>query len=352
MPLSQTQKSLIEKARNVGNSDMAVPIDDAAVSYLLARVVHDLGIQGGYPDVPDRIPPFFETTPVSSLRLIELDADEFAGRLFTSTPDSDTYFSCLAKLLKARLKFERILERQPFPTMDQVGPRGLLQHGVLSPTALAALLFWRKWLFDIDNRAAQETGYLFEPILAAALGGVAVSATRSPIRRASDAAKGRQVDCIKGNAAYEFKLRVTIAASGQGRWGQELSFPRDCANSNYTPVLVVLDATENTKLEELLKAFDDAGGRTYVGDAAWEMLEAEAGPVMKLFIERYVQVPLRTLLSHTSDSLPNLSLAGDGKTVTFTIGDESLTIKRVQDGDMAGEESTIPDDVDEALPGV
>ena len=101
-----------------------------------------------------------------------------------------------------------------------------------------------------------------------------------------------------------------------------------------------------------MKAFDDAGGRTYVGDAAWEMLEAEAGPVMKLFIERYVQVPLRTLLSHTSDSLPNLSLAGNGKTVTFTIGDELLTIKRVQDGDMAGEENTIPDDVDEALPGV
>ena len=44
MKLSQLQKSLIEKARSVGNSDMAVPIDDAAMSYLLARVVDDLGI--------------------------------------------------------------------------------------------------------------------------------------------------------------------------------------------------------------------------------------------------------------------------------------------------------------------
>jgi hypothetical protein len=29
-----------------------------------------------------------------------------------------------------------------------------------------------EWLYDIDNRSAQETGYLFEPILAAAIGGI------------------------------------------------------------------------------------------------------------------------------------------------------------------------------------
>ena len=44
MPLSQSQKSLIEKARNVGGSDMAVPLDDAACSYLLARLAHDLNL--------------------------------------------------------------------------------------------------------------------------------------------------------------------------------------------------------------------------------------------------------------------------------------------------------------------
>lgn len=331
---------------------MAVPIDDAAVSYFLARVIHDLDVRHQYPDVPETIPPFFETTPVSSLRLGGFDIDEFAGSLFASTPDSDTYFSCLAALLKARLKFERILQRQPFPTMDQVGPRGLLQYGILPPTALAALLFWRKWLFDTDNRAAQETGYLFEPILAAAIGGVAVSAARSPVRRASDVAKGWQVDCIKGNAAYEFKLRITIAASGQGRWGQELSFPRDCAKSKYVPVLVVLDSTENPKLQELLKAFVDAGGRTYVGDAAWRMLEDEAGPVMSQFIDRYVRGPLDALLSNTPNSLPSLLLAQDDGTVTFRVGDESLTVTRAYDGAFAGEENAVPDDVDETLPGV
>ena len=352
MPLSQSQKSLIEKARNVGNSNMAVPIDDAAASYLLARVVHDLGIQSRYPKLPERIQPFFETTPVSSLRLDGLDFEDLAGNLFASTPDSDTYFSCLSALLKARLKYERILERQPFPTMEQVGPRGLLQYASLSPSALATLLFWRKWLYDLDNRAAQETGYLFEPILAAAIGGVPVSAKRSPVRRKSDSNKGRQVDCIKDNVAYEFKLRVTIASSGQGRWDEELTFPADCASSNYVPVLVVLDSTENPKLSEISKAFDEAEGRTYVGDAAWRMLEAEAGPVMSRFLGRYVRGPLNSLLSHAPEPLPSLLLERNGGVVTFMIGDESLTVKRAAESYFAAKDAGIPRDVDETFPGV
>ena len=45
MTLTQTQRSLIEKARNVGNSDMAVPLSDEASCYLVARIAHDLNIQ-------------------------------------------------------------------------------------------------------------------------------------------------------------------------------------------------------------------------------------------------------------------------------------------------------------------
>lgn len=58
---------------------------------------------------------------------------------------------------------------------------------------------------------------LFEPILAAALGGVPFPAKKSPVKRAEDPTKGRQVDCVVDRDAYEFKIRVTIAASGQGR---------------------------------------------------------------------------------------------------------------------------------------
>ncbi len=69
----------------------------------------------------------------------------------------------------------------------------------------------------IDNRAAQETGYLFEPIIANAIGGVSLSAAKSPIRRYRDPDRYRQVDCIRDKLAYEIKMRVTIAASGKGR---------------------------------------------------------------------------------------------------------------------------------------
>jgi len=43
----------------------------------------------------------------------------------------------------------------------------MLQYGQADPAALAVLLTWRKWIYDIDNRAAQETGYVFEPALVA-----------------------------------------------------------------------------------------------------------------------------------------------------------------------------------------
>ena len=329
MPLSQSQKSLIQRARHVGGSDMAVPLDNAAASYLLSRVIIDLDLHKRFPASPNAIPPFFETTPVSSLKLPGVDFDALADALFTSVPDADTYFACLAALLKSRLKFERILQRQPFPTMDQVGPRGLLQYGTLSSAALAALVFWRKWTYDIDNRAAQETGYLFEPIVAAAIGGASVSAAKSPVRRTDDHSKGRQVDCIKGKMAYEFKLRVTIAASGQGRWDEELSFPKDCANSEYVPVLLVLDSTENAKLAELVAAFETVGGHAHVGDSAWHTLETQAGAVMSVFLERYVRRPLASLLTFATDKLPDLHVSQGAQSITIRVGGESLTIPRM-----------------------
>ena len=352
MSLSQMQKSLIERARSVGDSEMAVPIGDAAGAYLLARTVVDLGLQSRYAELPEDVPPFYETAPVSSLALDGVNFEALAERVFNSTPDADTYFSCLAALLKARLKFERILRRQPFPTMDQVGPRGLLQYGSLSSPALAGLLYWRKWFYDTDNRAAQETGYLFEPILAAAIGGAPASATRSPVRRFDDATKGRQVDCIKGKFAYEFKIRVTIAASGQGRWNRELAFPKDCASSNYIPVLVVLDDTTNPKLEELVRVFETTGGKAHLGQAAWRMLEDESGPVMSQFLTRYVRRPLDALIRHAPTRLPDLSARDTGTSLVLEIGGEPLVLEQDTHAPATHENDPMPDDADDALPGV
>lgn len=343
--LTLAQKTLIEKARNVGNSEMAVPLSSEVCAYLCGVVVKDLKIRSKVSEIPRDLPPFFETWPVSSLTLTGIPFEDLAAKVFALKPDSDTYFSCLATLHKSRLKYEQILQRQAFPTFDQVGPRGLLQFGSLPSPALAGMLYWRKWLYDLDNRAAQETGYLFEPILANAIGGTPVSAKRSPVKRQRDRGKGRQVDCVKQTLAYEFKMRVTIAASGQGRWGEELQFPIDCVESGFTPVLVVLDPTPNPKLTELVKAFDEAGGQTFIGDAAWQHLEAQAGPVMSVFLERYVRQPLAALLSDAPDPLPPMTVrVADGGNVEFKVGNDKLRVERTGDLIDADEED-MPDDV-------
>lgn len=243
------------------------------------------------------------------------------------------------------MKYEQILQRQAFPTFDQVGLRGLLQFGSLPSPALSGMLYWRKWLYDLDNRAAQETGYLFEPILANAIGGTPVSAKRSPVRRENDRRKGRQVDCVKQKLAYEFKMRVTIAASGQGRWGEELQFPTDCVSSGFTPVLVVLDPTPNPKLTELLNAFDEVGGQTFVGDSAWQHLEAQAGSVMSVFLERYIRQPLAALLSNAPDLLPPMTVRRvDGGNIEFEVGNDKLRVER--GGELIDTEpEDMPDDI-------
>jgi hypothetical protein len=197
----------------------------------------------------------------------------------------------------------------------------------------------------LDNRAAQETGYLFEPILANAIGGTPVSAQRSPVKRQGNSGKGRQVDCVKQRLAYEFKLRVTIAASGQGRWGEELQFPVDCIESGFNPVLVVLDPTPNPKLTELVAAFEDVGGQTYVGDSAWQHLEDQAGPVMSVFLERYVRQPLAELIGAVPDPLPPMTVSMiAGGIVEFKIGNDTLQVERAEEVFEAGQQQ-LPDDV-------
>jgi hypothetical protein len=350
MGLTKAQEAALNKVRAAGSSDLAVSLDDGVCSYLVCVIAKDLGLTEHFPECGDTFPPFFGKQELSTLR-----SDGFAfrtgfERLVALKPDADTYFYCLATLHKARLKYERILQSQAIPTIDQVGPRGLLQYGGLSPTALAGLLFWRKWLYDIDNRAAQETGYVFQPVIAHAVGGVTLSHSKSPIRRRGDASKGREVDCLLGKRAYEIKLRVTIAASGQGRWGEELDFPLDCKASGYQPVLVVLDPTPNPKIEELKRAFLEAGGEAQVGDDAWKHLENTAGETMGLFIERYVRVPIQSLLTEAPITLPDLRLSMVKERIVFAIGEEKLYVRR-GGAELATDPTPLPEDVDDALPG-
>ncbi|MEI8183692.1 MAG: hypothetical protein WCG29_13420 [Desulfomonile sp.] len=328
MGLTQSQKVLIEKTRSAGGSELATGLNDEACAFIVATIARDLNRLDAFPEIAADFPEFFKEPDPQNLEVHGLDFYVLIERLFYLVPDADTYFACLGALQKSRLKYARILEYQPIPTMDQVGPRALLQYGLMNPKALAGFLLWRKWLFDIDNRAGQETGYLFEPIIANAIGGEPFGAKKSPIKRHDDKAKGRQVDCIRKKRAYEIKLRVTIAASGQGRWKEELDFPVDCKQSGFKPVLVVLDPTPNPKLNELNAAFKKAGGETYVGDTAWHHLEEEAGEVMSIFLEKYVKTPMQHVLDSAPEELPNITLKMSNDKFSILLDDELSEFRR------------------------
>ncbi len=145
------------------------------------------------------------------------------------------------------------------------------------------------------------------------------------------------------------KLRVTIAASGQGRWGEEKDFPADCQASGFIPVLLVFDDTQADKLDELSAVFRAHGGEVRIGAEAWQHLEELAGPTMSIFLEQYVRSPLKDLLNNAParDSLPDLSLKMSDKFLEITIGSEVLTIARpsLAGSEPQASEDTLADDV-------
>ena len=321
-------QTLVTDARTLGSGRTALYLSDYELLGLVGLILEDLGrndlaqqsgssatVAGGYFQRPLAS---FEQSPFGTQSFWDVFLE-----CQREVEDFATYFRCLCAIHKRRRKYEVILSQQAFPTSDQIAPRALLEFGLSDSPALATWLTWRKWLFDLDNRAGQETGYLFEPILSAALGGVPFSAKRSPIKRAERPTDGRQADCIVGRDAYEFKIRVTIAASGQGRWREELAFPVDCRASGFNPILVVLDPTPNPRLSELSAMFIAVGGSVYIGEDAWSHLELRAGPTMAVFLETYVREPVANIsqLMKAPADMTLRSVPGGDVSLSFDLPD-------------------------------
>lgn len=127
MGLTQAQRSIVNKVRSVGGGKQGVALSEEACSFLVGVVARDLNLLAKFPEVPGDMPTFFSPGPLESLVIPSVEFEALFERLVGLDPNADTYFSCLAALHKARLKYERILQTQPVPTIDQVGPRGLLQ---------------------------------------------------------------------------------------------------------------------------------------------------------------------------------------------------------------------------------
>ena len=259
--------------------------------------------------------------------LNENGATNFSGVVYL-------YLKNLCDLYRRRYKYEHILKSQPFPNADQIAPRSLLEYGKCEDSLLATWLEWRKWIFDIDNRSGQETGYVFEPILASCLGGTSVSHTSSPVKRINDRGKktneGRQVDCYieETKEVYELKMRVTIAASGQGRFKEELSFPYEAKQSGFTPILVVFDETESSLLTKLKAQFKKHGGKCYIGQSAWDMLYEKAGKEMSLFIRKYIYPPIQAMGRYIDSNPKPITIDNFDNAIVISDGNNKYRIER------------------------
>ena len=325
MPISTEIKQAFSVARILGSGDDRVTLSENELFCLLSQCCHNLNVSNSVSQLPSlsvtppstdyyRIPLTWFQIPQTGCPSASALVESLAACV-AKEADFRLYFENLAALHKRRLKYQRILACQPKPTMNQIGPRSLLEFGGVNDALLASWLVWRKWIFDVDNRSAQETGYLFEPVLASCLGGEAVGSKNSPVKRLNELGEptdaGRQIDCYDGENqfAYEFKLRVTIAASGQGRFGEELSFPREARAAGLIPVLIVLDPTPSPRLIELIGAFTACGGKHYVGTDAWAHMDSKAGKTMATFLERYIRPPLTEMAKYEDAEPEDIQLS-------------------------------------------
>lgn len=333
--LGPEDRKVIADARNLGPISMS----DREMGRLVAVLLRDLGHPRLIPEWARDIPAGgYYDVPLAWFTRDEGRPFDFGSLFLVCCETVDSFrviLRCITKLHRHRRKYEVILRTQPLPTMEQVARRGLLEHGTMPVEVLTSWLTWRKWVYDVDGRSGQETGYLFEPMLVESLGGRSFSAKTSPVKRADDPSKGRQVDCIVEvggqKLAYEFKDRITTAASGQGRFPEELSFPRDCRASDYTPVLLVMDPTPNSKLTAITRAFQDAGGKVILGDKVWEHLAELSGGDIANFVKHYIKDPVESIAVHERELLDfgmryRSGLQGDS--IEITIGHHSWVIPR------------------------
>lgn len=325
-----------------GAGDAQVVLNDAELYALICIAIKDLGWSLDELQVSD-VTSGFEGYYATSLAWFEqlnlegITSNDIKGaisRCFTKDNDFALYIENLCALHRRRTKYRRILSAQPLPTMDQIGPRVLLEYGECDSQLLAHWMLWRKWIYDIDNRSAQETGYLFEPLLASCLGGESIGAKNSPVKRLDanglPTSKGRQIDCLvpDSNKAFELKLRVTIAASGQGRFGEELSFPVEARAAGFTPILLVLDPTPSDRLAELSAKFLECDGEFYQGDDAWGYMEQEAGDVISVFIETYIKPVIENIENVDIDDIQDITLKWSEDTVSISTQNEEYIIDR------------------------
>lgn len=240
------------------------------------------------PDLPD-LGDFYSMTPDMDMeeRVSPSDVLGVIQHLVENHRDGLLAYALLAEIYKRRLRFAHILSHTQIPSAVELGHRSLIEFGN-TPKEISDQLRLRKMLYDIDNRSAQESAFLYMKIMASVLGGEIVHARNSPILRDGSSHFRRSVDCIAGRRAYDFKARMTDAPSRRARFQDEMSFARDCFVSGYTPVLLVLNQLPGQRPVEMIEVFERYEGEVYIGDEAWDHVREVSGTILSKFLDRFV----------------------------------------------------------------
>ncbi|GKS83839.1 hypothetical protein AVMA1855_06825 [Acidovorax sp. SUPP1855] len=221
--LSAEESKFLTKVTTLGSAT-ALPVVMSAGEFakLIGMVYYDTErfskLEKIHPGLAAKINPGFDYYCVpdgwfeAPIQLGELEHVALMRQAAIDIPDFFTYLRCLSELHKRRKKYTKILSAQPMPTMVQVSPRSLMEYGHVEPEALASWLTWRKFFYDLDNRSAQETGYLFEPILAAAIGGEPKGNLSKPLSQPLGALTNHELR--RSSLANSEVLRGSLKAHG------------------------------------------------------------------------------------------------------------------------------------------
>jgi hypothetical protein len=321
--LTPDQHRALRRATTLGqtNNPDYVSLDRmtlAELIHVLAEDLDPLRDEKGEEDLP-RTSAYFEQRgawlpSVRKLATLQETNERTASAtavFLAATAAIPDFMSALASLCEMHcrfVKFRLIMSRHPSIDCAEVAPRSLLEFGSMESARLASWLAWRKWIYDMDNRAGQETGYMLNGVIARALGGRQHSGRNSPIRRAAGFGGGRRVDCIRDRFAYDFKARLTQAASGRARLGDEIQFAHDCRVAGFTPILLALNTDRHEKTYEMVDAYRNFGGEAYVGDEAWDHIWQQATPTMRRFVDLYIKGPMEEIEGHGTSSHLSISM--------------------------------------------